>query len=48
MGGTDHIGEFITEAIKKADEKCDIDWKKYDWDDDGEVEQVFVLYAGYG
>lgn len=48
MGGTDHIGEFITEAINKADEKCDIDWKKYDWDDDGEVEQVFVLYAGYG
>lgn len=48
VGGADHIGEFITEAIKKADEKCDIDWKKYDWDDDGEVEQVFVLYAGYG
>ena len=48
MGGADHIGEFITEAIKKAGEKCDIDWKKYDWDDDGEVEQVFVLYAGYG
>lgn len=48
MGGTDHIGEFITEAINKADEKCDIDWKKYDWDDDGEVEQAFVLYAGYG
>ena len=48
MGGADHIGEFITEAIKKADEKCDIDWKKYDWDDDGEMEQVFVLYAGYG
>lgn len=48
MGGADHIGEFITEAINKADEKCDIDWKKYDWDDDGEVEQVFVLYAGYG
>lgn len=48
MGGADHIGEFITEAIKKADEKCDIDWKKYDWDGDGEVEQVFVLYAGYG
>lgn len=48
MGGADHIGEFITEAIEKADEKCDIDWKKYDWDDDGEVEQVFVLYAGYG
>ena len=48
MGGTDHIGEFITEAIKNADAKYDINWKDYDWDGDGEVEQVFVMYAGYG
>lgn len=48
FGGTDYIGEFITEAIQKADEKFDIDWSKYDWNDDGEVEQVFVVYAGYG
>ena len=48
FGGTDHIGEFITEAIKNADTQYDIDWKQYDWNDDGEVEQVFVLYAGYG
>ena len=48
LGGTDHIGEFITEAIKKADAENDIDWQQYDWDGDGEVEQVFVLYAGYG
>lgn len=48
MGGTDHIGEFITEAVKNADAAYDIDWPKYDWDGDGEVEQVFVLYAGYG
>lgn len=48
MGGTDHIGEFITEAVKNADAAYNIDWSKYDWDGDGEVEQVFVLYAGYG
>lgn len=48
MGGTDHIGEFITEAIKNADSQYNIDWTKYDWDGDGEVEQVFVLYAGNG
>lgn len=48
MGGTDHVGEFITEAIKNADSKYDINWKNYDWNGDGEVEQVFVLYAGYG
>lgn len=48
MGGTDHIGEFITEAVKNADAAYNIDWSKYDWDGDGEVEQVFVLYASYG
>ncbi len=48
FGGTDHIGEFITEAITKADNAYDIAWSDYDWNNDGEVEQVFVLYAGYG
>ena len=24
------------------------DFSKYDWDGDGEVDQVFVLYAGHG
>lgn len=48
FGGTDHIGEFITEAVKAADAQYDIHWQDYDWNDDGEVEQVFVLYAGYG
>lgn len=48
FGGTDHVGEFITEAIEAADSLYDIDWTKYDWNNDGEVEQVFVAYAGYG
>lgn len=48
FGGFDHIGEFITEAIMKANDACDISWSDYDWDGDGEVEEVFVLYAGYG
>ena len=25
-----------------------IDWTQYDWDNDGDVEVVYVLYAGYG
>ena len=25
-----------------------VDFSKYDWDDDGEVEQVYVIYAGEG
>lgn len=48
FGGFDYAGDFITEAIEKADTEFDIDWTTYDWDNDGEVEQVFVLYAGYG
>ncbi len=48
FGGFDYAGDFITEAIEKADTDYDIDWTTYDWNHDGEVEQVFVLYAGYG
>ena len=48
FGGFDYAGDFITEAIEKADTEYDIDWTIYDWDGDGEVEQVFVLYAGFG
>lgn len=48
FGGTDHVGEFIAEAVTKADSLYKPDWSRYDWDGDGELEQVFVLYAGYG
>ncbi len=48
LSGLEHAGEFICEAIKKANSSYDIDWTKYDWNNDGEVEEVFVLYAGYG
>lgn len=48
FGGTDHVGEFIAEAVTKADSIYQPDWNSYDWDGDGEIEQVFVLYAGYG
>ena len=26
----------------------EVDYKQYDWNDDGEVDQVFIIYAGYG
>lgn len=48
FGGFDYAGEFATEAIQKADAENDIDWTIYDWDNDGEIEEVFFLYAGYG
>lgn len=39
-------GEMIAEACQLVGN--DIDWSQYDWDGDGEVEQVFVLFAGEG
>ncbi|MCF0192532.1 MAG: M6 family metalloprotease domain-containing protein, partial [Prevotella sp.] len=38
--------EMVREAIKLA--KNDVDYKLFDWDGDGEVDNVMVIYAGYG
>ena len=38
--------ELIVEAVKAAD--SEVDFKDYDWDGDGQVDQVFVVYAGKG
>ena len=40
-------GEMVAEACLWAHEHG-IDFSKYDWNGDGEVDQVFVLYAGHG
>ena len=39
-------GEMIAEACKLAAKE--VDYANYDWDGDGEVEQVVVLFAGQG
>ena len=41
-----HPEEMIVEACRGVDSK--VDFSKYDWDGDGEVDQVYVIYAGYG
>ena len=38
--------EMIVECCQAVDDE--VDFTEYDWDDDGVVEEVFVLYAGYG
>lgn len=38
--------EMIVEACKLVNDS--VDFSKYDWDGDGEVDQVYVIYAGYG
>lgn len=40
------IEGFVTEAIALAAPQ--VDFSRYDWDGDGEADQVFILYAGYG
>ncbi|MDD7303841.1 MAG: M6 family metalloprotease domain-containing protein [Bacteroidaceae bacterium] len=37
---------MVVEAIDLVDSQ--VNFKDYDWDGDGEVEQVYVIYAGYG
>lgn len=39
-------GAMVSEALLLADN--DVDFTKYDWDGDGEVDQVYFLYAGRG
>lgn len=46
-GNDMRICELVIEAVKAAD-AAGVDFSKYDWDNDGEVDQVFLVYAGYG
>lgn len=39
--------QMVKEAVQKANTSYDIDFTKYDWDNDGTVDQVVVIYAGY-
>lgn len=41
-----NIAHMISEACKAVDNE--VDFNDYDWDGDGEAEQVFVIYAGMG
>lgn len=45
-GNDQRPGEMIAEACQAVDDE--VDFSIYDWDGNGEVDQVFVVYAGYG
>ena len=45
-GNDNNPATMIGEAVKLAD-AAGVDFSKYDWDGDGVVEQVYVIYAGY-
>lgn len=40
-----HPAEFIAQAVDSAADE--VDYSNYDWDGDGIVDQVFVIFAGY-
>ncbi|MCI6838688.1 MAG: M6 family metalloprotease domain-containing protein [Prevotella sp.] len=40
-----HAGAMVAEACQAV--KSQVDWSSYDWDGDGEADQVFCIYAGY-
>jgi len=46
QGSDSHSGEMIVKACTYAD--ADVNFADYDWNGDGELEQVYVLYAGMG
>ena len=45
-GNDKHPAEMVIEALKLIDD--DVNFADYDWNGDGEVDQVFVIYAGRG
>ncbi len=46
ISGDARAGEMVAEACKAID--GEVNFADYDWDGDGEVDQVFALYAGMG
>ena len=46
-GYDQHAEQMVFEAVNLAKNEV-TDWKQYDWNNDGEVDQVYVIYAGMG
>ena len=46
QGNDTNPEQMVVEACTAL--KDEVDFSRYDWDDDGEVDQVFILYAGKG
>ena len=42
-----HPEEMVKEAVEQIKDQV-TDWRQYDWDSDGYVDQVYVIYAGNG
>ena len=47
MGNDNHPSEMVCEAVTLAKSSIS-DWTQYDWNQDGEIDQIYIVYAGYG
>ena len=47
-GGTKLTDRLIEEAVRLANEQYDVNFKDFDTDGDGKVDNVYCIYAGYG
>lgn len=45
QGSDSHPADMVREAVIQAD--AYVNFRDYDWDGDGNVDQVYVIYAGY-
>ena len=41
-----HVGRMVIEACNLVDDF--VDFSNYDWNKDGNVDQIYIIYAGYG
>ena len=46
--GNDENSKFLVEDIVDILKARDIDWGKYDWNGDGYINQLLIIYAGHG
>lgn len=42
------VPELIRTAVNELKAEATLNWFQYDWDNDNEIDMVFILYAGYG
>ena len=48
MGNDVRPNEMVVDACQIAHDSLSVDFSQYDYNDDGEVDFVFIIYAGYG
>ena len=44
----DENSQYLVDDLVDVLQTKDIDWSQYDWDDDGYIDQLLIIYAGLG